>query len=126
MVKVVFVGDEPSQTNIDPDIAFVGAKCFPRLVGWIKELDIDYYICLNSTTDSDIFKIERLVEDGFKVIALGKKASKRLVNNQIWHHPMPHPSGLNFKLNDPKYIALEIMHCYEYVHNIKEKASGAV
>lgn len=126
MTKVVFVGDEPSKTNIDPDIAFVGAKCFQRLTQWIKELNVDYYICLNSNTDNDMFKIERLVEDGFKVVALGNKASKRLEDLQIGHHKLPHPSGLNRQLNDDRYMALEIMHCYEYVHNIREKASGAV
>lgn len=126
MIKVVFVGDEPSRTNIDPDIPFVGAKCFQRLTEWIKELNVDYYICLNSNKDSDMVKIDRLVKEGFKVVALGCKASDRLVKSQINHHPMPHPSGLNRKLNDKHYMSLELMHCYEYVHNIREPVSGAV
>lgn len=44
MIKVVFVGDEPSKTNVSPDIAFVGAKCFNTVVQWIKELNPDYYV----------------------------------------------------------------------------------
>lgn len=124
MVKVVFVGDEPSQTNIDPDIAFVGAKCFQRLTEWINYLRPDYYICLNSHTDNDIFKIERLKEDGFKVIALGNKASERLTKWQIQHYKLPHPSGLNRKINDKKIIEHELDTCLVWLED--HPVSGAV
>ena len=125
MIKVVFVGDEPSPTNISHQIAFVGAKCFERLVGWIKYLQPDYYICLNSNTDDDMLGIESLVDAGFQVVALGNKASKRLQKYDIDHWKLPHPSGLNRKLNDEKAMALELLACYEWLIGIRHPISGA-
>lgn len=126
MIKVVFVGDEPSKTNIDPDIAFVGASSFNRLVEWINYLKPDYYICLNSQTDGDMFKIDRLVEDGFKVVALGSKASERLLKNNHSHFRLPHPSGLNRQINDKKVIRAHLDACLEYLTDFPGHASGAV
>lgn len=113
MIKIVIVGDEPSKTNIRDDIAFVGAKCFPTLVKWIKELNPDYYVCLNSYRVQDLAKIESLYNDGFKVIALGKKASDRV--NFINHYPFLHPSGLNRKLNDKEYVKERLRDCKSWL-----------
>ncbi len=125
MIKIVFVGDEPSKTNVDPDIAFVGAKCFDRLVDWIAILKPDYYICLNSNTDNDTFKIGRLAESNFKIVALGDKASKRLSDYDVEHFKLPHPSGLNRKLNDKTYVEAQLWACKQWLTDY-EKASGAV
>lgn len=105
MKKVVFVGDEPSKLNINSDIPFVGAKCFPKLVQWIKYIDPDYYLCVNSVKDSDLSLIKDLHNSNFKVIALGQKASIRLVKMRIGHFVLPHPSGLNRLLNDKEKVA---------------------
>lgn len=121
MVKVVFVGDCPSATNVSPDIAFVGAKCFPTVVNWIKELAPDYYVCLNSDTISQISDIKVLFNSGFKVVAFGKKASERLEKAGIGHCMMPHPSGLNRKLNDKKAVALELYHAHSYIIGLKDE-----
>lgn len=106
MVKVVFVGDRPSPTNVSNYIAFVGAKCFPRFIEWIKDLAPDYYTCYN-VHDSDghtdlqnVVNIMNLLESGFKVIALGKQASAALLTQGIPHYEIPHPSGRNRKIND--------------------------
>ena len=115
MIKVVFVGDQPSQTNVHHEIAFVGAKCFERLVSWIKQLPIDFYVCVNSFSEGDTHKIQALKNDGFKVIALGNKASNRLSALKIQHYKLPHPSGLNRKLNDKQYMALELLGCMNYL-----------
>lgn len=104
MTKVVFVGDEPSASNVDPSIAFVGAKSFKTLVKWIKFIDPDYYICLNSHTEGCIQAIKVLHENGFIIVALGKKASERLDSFWNFHFVLPHPSGLNRKLNDKEYV----------------------
>jgi hypothetical protein len=113
MIKVVFVGDEPSRLNRNIDIAFVGAKCFPTLVDWIKQLSIDYYVCINSNKPSDIDKIHCLAKNGFKIVALGNKASKRLKN--LVHYKLPHPSGLNRKLNNKQELALYLLNCNDYL-----------
>lgn len=124
MLKVVFVGDEPSRINIDPDIAFVGAKCFQRLTEWINYLSPDYYICLNSHTDRDISKIGILELNGFKIIALGVNASKRLEESGITHFKLPHPSGLNRQLNDKRYVEQHLDACLDWLNDYP--VSGAV
>lgn len=110
MIKVVFVGDEPSVHNFFPDLAFVGTRSFTTLVGWIKEIDPDYYVLINSNTTVDRARIEILYKKGFRVIALGKKASDRMKNCGIKHLKLPHPSGLNRKLNNKHYVEMEIDH----------------
>lgn len=104
MNKIVIVGDEPSNLNISPNIAFVGAKCFPTLVEWIKHLDPDYYVCLNSNTLDAVHDIKTLYTDGFKVIAVGNKASERLTFSGVKHFKLPHPSGLNRQMNDKAFV----------------------
>ena len=117
MSRVIFVGDNPSKTNVRQDVAFVGAKCFDRLIGWIKYLDPDYYICLNSTSQTDLDKIVDLYTNGFKVIALGSKASERLDNLNVVHFKLIHPSGRNRLINDEKYVRRELKRAYDYIHN---------
>lgn len=106
MLRVVFVGDEPSKTNVNESIAFVGAKSFKNLVKWIKIIDPDYYICLNTNNGVSIRCIIELHNAGFKVVALGNKAFDRMVCfipiKDLFL--MPHPSGLNRKLNDKFYL----------------------
>lgn len=98
MRKVVFCGDEPSSKNISTDIAFVGANCFERLISWIEYIKPNYYICLNTDTVGQLSDIRKLQKNGFKVIALGKKASDRI--KDIPHKKINHPSGLNRSNND--------------------------
>lgn len=123
MIKAVFVGDEPSKTNVSPDVAFVGAKCFPTVVKWIKELNPDYYVCLNSDTVSQLSDISKLAKAGFKVIAFGNKASERLVKWNVPHIMMPHPSGLNRKLNDKQAMALELMTAHSYLAGLYDETA---
>lgn len=116
MLKVVFVGDEPSRTNIDKSIPFVGAKCFDTFIEWVNKFDIDYYVVLNSHTKTDLTKIKKLSGEGFKVIAVGNKASDRLYKLDIRHAKMPHPSGLNRQLNDPYLSNLSIESCIQFLY----------
>jgi len=117
MTNVVFVGDKPSRTNVDSRIAFVGAKCFPRLVEWIRFLKPDYYVCYNISTPEDFGKIENLKSAGFKVVALGAKAAEILDGYNIVHFQLPHPSGRNRLLNDRAYVERELKVCYDYIHD---------
>ena len=117
MTRVVFVGDAPSKTNVSDNIAFVGAKCFPTLVEWIKEINPDYYVCLNSNVFFDLEDAILLYKDGFKVVALGAKASERLSLNDVKHFVLPHPSGLNRQLNDKTLITTALRMCKNYVNS---------
>ena len=119
MIKVLFVGDSPSKTNVSQDIAFVGARCFPKLVDWIKTIQPDYYVCLNSSTQAEELQIYNLYLDDFRVIALGKEASKRLDNIYVTHLRMPHPSGLNRETNDKELVDRALKQAYAYVRGNK-------
>lgn len=115
MKNVVFVGDEPSATNACTEIAFVGAKCFPKLVEWINIINPNYYICLNSNTSELLNTVELLYNNEFKIVALGEKASGRLDKARLSHYRLPHPSGLNRKINDKEYIAEELQKCKKFI-----------
>lgn len=119
MIKVIFIGDEPSKTNIHTNVAFVGAKCFTRFAYWISVIKPDYYISLNSDRMSLIHTIKKLKDNNFRVIALGNKASKRLVKYEIKHFQLPHPSGLNRKTNEKGYMATELYKAFDYVRGVK-------
>lgn len=118
MIKVAFIGDEPSKKNAHHDLAFIGAGCFKTVVEWIKDLNPDYYVCLNSSTSKDMDKIHVLAEQGFKLVALGEKASNRL--GLLPHFKLPHPSGLNRKLNDKRRLALDFLACQSYIWDLYE------
>ena len=114
LVKVVFVGDEPSSRNALDSIPFVGANCFNRLVEWINFIKPDYYICYNSSF-IELLQISVLVNNGFKVVALGNKAAKRLDNHGLVYYRLGHPSGLNRKNNDDAGVKRDLEGCKAYV-----------
>lgn len=115
MIKVVFVGDEPSKKNVDPDIAFVGAACFKTLTWMIAYISADYYLCLNSDSIDDRAKIKKLYDNGFKVVALGVMASSKLKSLGIEHYMLPHPSGRNRRLNNKYHILMKLERAHQYV-----------
>lgn len=104
---ILFVGDKPSKFNTSPDVAFVGSKCYPRLLSWIDYLleDGTEYMLLNRT-DRD-FKLWIYLANftGKPIIALGQAASKAI---PYPHIKLDHPSGLNRKLNNKSYIKAQL------------------
>ena len=63
------------------------------------------------TTNNKITKSQALLGvDGMsfhdldKIIAVGRQVSDALRERGIEHHEIPHPSGLNRKLNDRNYV----------------------
>lgn len=119
--QAVFVGDKPSSKNISPDIPFVGASCYKRFVEWIGYFDLDYYTVYNFSMYCDEgIKIEKLQQAGFAIVALGLEASKRLNRFGIEHFTLPHPSGLNRKINDPEAIQNALSDCQEYIDKVSK------
>lgn len=121
---IVFVGKEPSKKNKDPRIPFVGTKSYKRLLEWIYRLDIDLnevHVCnlehLKNCSNSKSFYIDLpnifvdLEFDKDKIIALGKDVSNRLNKLNLNHYSIDHPSGLNRKLNDKKYVEKMLKSC---------------
>lgn len=117
MTKVLFIGDEPSSKNVSNFVPFVGAKCFDTLVEWIKYLEPDFYFIVNSDSYHDFMFINDLRKTDFKFVALGKNASKRLDTMAIKHFTLPHPSGLNRKLNNKEYLKEQLNSCGRYLYN---------
>jgi hypothetical protein len=97
---VVFVGDEPSILNTSQDVAFVGSRSFKNLIAWISFLNPTYYITINSNKTANIETIKLLSSQGFKIVALGQKASERMHKAKIAYFSLPHPSPKNRSLND--------------------------
>lgn len=121
-MKIIFAGDTASLTNTDPDRAFEGAKCYPRLESWIYRLGLIPNECLMYNTDTCLNFISALQAGaGYKVIAVGVVASKRLKRAGVPHHMITHPSGLNRKINDKNYIDRMLITCYDYISEADEK-----
>lgn len=111
-MKVLIVGDKPSKHNTDPDKAFVGSRCYPRLMEWLRRTGIKDYELINSDTVDQLL-IAMLWEG--PVITLGVKAHNRLLH--VKHASLPHPSGLNRKINDRLWLAEELSSIKLYVDN---------
>lgn len=116
-MKVVFVGDNPSRLNKDPNVAFVGAKCWPKLQSWIENLSVEDYCLINSHTPEELILVFCLkTYPEIKFVALGNEASKRLKKLNIEHFKLDHPSGLNRKLNDKQYELDMLNKCREWLY----------
>ncbi len=100
-MKILFVGDKPSRLNTDPNTAFIGSRCYPRLLRWIEHLGVTDYELVNSHTPELMKKIK---DHTWLRVTLGAKASQRLSKAGISHMRLPHPSGLNRQINDKELI----------------------
>lgn len=108
-MTVYFVGDKPSRLNIDPEIAFVGAKCYPRLMSWITEIGCEDYKLINKD------KIHTIPRNTY-IVALGAAASKALASSNRVHFQLPHPSGLNRQINDKEFIKSQLSRCKDFLN----------
>jgi uracil-DNA glycosylase len=105
-MRVLFVGDEPSKLNTDTHVAFVGAKCEPRLKAWAAHLDVTYWAVNSNDPDILAAALRRSEIINQPIITLGLKARKRVEKTlkrngwvvELYH--LPHPSGRNRQLND--------------------------
>lgn len=126
-MTVFFVGDKPSKKNLDPNTPFVGTKSYKTLLNWIGDLDVnvtDVVLAnkkhiskhMSGAIEVELPSLYTVMEVGDPVIALGESAGKYLDKLKIHHFKMPHPSGLNRKLNDKKWLKKQLNKCREYIH----------
>lgn len=122
---IVFVGDQPSAKNISKNIPFVGTQSYKRLLEWIWELDVDISLVTlkNSKNDENLNDwVITACWEKTKIICLGENAAKAMEHAmREWDCPMqffvlPHPSGLNRKLNDKKYIKKMLRQCKQWIN----------
>ena len=118
---IYFIGDKPSKNNIDTEVAFVGTRSYKTLLDWIYRMNLSINkICLYNADDfvrlTDNNKIITIHEHD-QVVALGREASRALDKAIIPHLKIPHPSGLNRKLNDPQEVNRFLKECKDYVNS---------
>ena len=95
-----------------------------RLARWMDVVGLKNWSFVNCVASPGPYSMRDVEHDyvsacarGYdKVIALGNFPSAVLARSGIQHFCMPHPSGLNRKLNDAGYEAEQLHLCKEYVH----------
>ena len=116
---IYFIGDKPSKCNIDPQVAFVGTRSYKTLLDWIYRMNLSInQICLfnvDEFTNLVNYKKTLPIHEHDQIVALGREASRALDKAIIPHLRIPHPSGLNRKLNDPREVNRFLKECKEYV-----------
>ena len=116
---IYFIGDKPSKCNIDPQVAFVGTRSYKTLLEWIHRMNLSINnICLFNADDF-IRKVNKdetlIIHEHDQIVALGREASNALDKAILPHLRIPHPSGLNRKLNNPKEVNRFLKECKDYV-----------
>jgi uracil-DNA glycosylase len=130
-MKVLVVGSNPSVKSVTTT-PFVGTRSLTVLKQWVEHLgDVKVFMANvhddftegNAPLNSEQIrrsvmglkrKYHSVCPD--KVIALGMTAANALAMAGIDHFLMPHPSGLNYKLNNHEYVDDKLNDCKEYVH----------
>lgn len=127
---ILFVGSNPSNSSTC-DVAFHGStRSSKRLTSWIQAIPGGkFYInVLDKKTNKNRplkkSEISLNLEDlrqkvrairPHKIVGLGKTAQIALKAIGVEFFCMPHPSGRNRQLNDPKFIEQKIKELVEYV-----------
>jgi hypothetical protein len=97
-----------------------------KLFEWFDHIGVQYFSftnCISSPgkyTKQDV-EYDRLltyVYDSYKIIALGKFPSEVLDQMGLKHFMLPHPSGLNRKLNDKNYLMQQLEDCKNFIWSV--------
>lgn len=128
-MKVLFVGQNPSKENLDLNVPFVGTKSHKVLNRWAFIIGAHSYNMINCSNEiyfkpnkknihstAEYFTVLKFYLKYDKIIALGNIAAKVLTKANIEHFKLPHPSGLNRKLNDKKWLRKQLKEAKKYVH----------
>jgi uracil-DNA glycosylase len=119
-MKVLFVGSNPASASPDNTAFHPSSKTRLKLDKWLVDLDVERVFVnvadyktpnnrplssreIRSLLPSLAAKIEAYPDA--KIVAVGATAEKALRMLRItWYHSIPHPSGMNRKLNDPLVV----------------------
>lgn len=131
-VKVLFIGMNPSQASASTAPFHESTKSGRVLKEWTDKVGISNPIIGNicyRTTENNRNLTKKEIKENVKglarsivrhnpthVVALGNAAAMALDICGIKYLKMPHPSGLNRKLNDPTYVEEQLNKLREYVY----------
>ena len=134
MCKVLFIGSNPSQRSTSIEAFWTDTKSSAILRSWIDKMESPigttfHYgnSCNHVTPNNRPLKVSeiragseilRQLIESIKpthIVALGKTATKALMILDVSFLEFPHPSGLNRKLNDPKYVEDRLKELSEYL-----------
>jgi len=117
-MRVLIVG-------INPSTAKSGwSTTWSRLPRWANQLGLKIFSftnCLHShgrysLRDIDYSFMRECCFGHDRVVALGNFPSEALRRIGVDHFTLPHPSGLNRKLNDKRYELERLELCRKYIH----------
>lgn len=128
-MKIVFVGSNPSSASIDETAFHKSTRSSEVLSQWVctiegtKEfLNVSSIKTQNnrplklSEIKSALPELARRLQEirADRIVALGKVATKALTLLGEHFFEMPHPSGMNRKLNDKVYMQQKIKELVEH------------
>jgi hypothetical protein len=115
-MRVLILGSNPSTK---------GGTCptIRKLKTWLDALDLNIVSFCNVANSHGPISLKDVkreyiheISQGYdKIITLGATAGYALSLMGIRHYSLPHPSGLNRKLNQPGFIEQELSKCREYL-----------
>lgn len=124
-MKILVVGQNPgNRTFRKRDSAPNIGSSIGRLYDWMSYMNIDIYsfhnVCTQTgnVTKKDIdYELLKSVTEGYdKIVALGEFASEALKHIERDYFKLPHPSGLNRKLNDQSFVKKVLYDCKKYIY----------
>lgn len=115
-MRVLVVGLNPSRKG-------GSSSSLKRLYEWMNYLNLEIVSFTNLYEDYEIRKdksqidtVRTISKEYDKIIALGQVVSIALSNVDIDCCSLPHPSGLNRKMNDKEYVHKQLEACKNYLY----------
>lgn len=110
--------------GISPSRKHEKSPSLARLKLWMDWLGIERYsfdnVCQGygqiKVTKSDRDYVKQITKRYTKIITLGTIPDKTLKDLGVDHFALPHPSGLNRKLNDPRFVEKSLVECGRYLY----------
>ena len=127
-MRILIVGQNPSSKNTDVEVPFEGTASGRRLKKWLKELGLEGADITFKNASYVVDRAPKASEIRSDIpwfcfharIALGEQASRALLSSGCPYNGyfrLPHPSGLNRKLNNKEELANQIHLCREYLNS---------
>lgn len=133
-VNVVFVGSNPSASSPDSSPFHVSVKSRKTLETWIESINANFVfvnVCDEKTEDNRPLSISQIRDardsllaklaqyPNARIVSLGKIAARALTEAGVRNFlALPHPSGLNRKLNDPELVRNTKQSLAKYINEV--------